>query len=795
MVEAPLSDLLRTYRTDARLSQEALAERAGVSARTIGDIETGIARFPRAITISLLAEALGLEPRERDGLRGAARRRESATAPPRGVPAAPPPLIGRDAELAELGRLSGGATRIVTITGGAGVGKTALALRFAHEAAERFGGNPIVVELVGVPDATLVPTKVALAAGVREAGGESVAASIAAAIGDRPALFVLDNFEHVVAAAPFVAALTAAAPALQVIVTSRVPLRIAGERTFPLASLSPGDATRLFVERVRRDAPEFSVSEDEAQRVASIVGTLDGIPLAIELAAPLLRTVSAAELARRLAHPLDVLVGEPAAPAGRRTMRDAIAWSYELLAPQQRVTMRRLGIFTGRFGLEAAQRVISDAPVADALATLRALAALADHNLVRVVEYGEEEPRFEVPALVRDYLAELLAAGGEAEGLRERLAEYCAQLVAGDGPLRAIDGDVAMNVRLDLESPNLDAILDWARATKRIAFGLRLAVRLRQFWWLRGAYAQGYVWLSTMLTLADGAERIDDALLAAAHASAAGLAQAMARFDLSAGHIDRALPILRASNDRPAMASLLSGLALGRTHAGDYAGGRALLREGLAIRRELGEPVAIARSLCDLGSNFSSDGDYAAAGTCFEEALQAFRGAGNDVGISATLANFAMLALRTEMPGRAESFASEGLRIAERAGFDDGVRVTRYLLARATLARGDDEGAESHLRGAIRAGDDGSANMPASDALQLWAAIEHARGDNVAAARILGAASLAPTGGDVAQVDARRAARLERAVRDALGPAFEDHWSAGRAGGFRRALAEVHPPG
>jgi predicted ATPase/DNA-binding XRE family transcriptional regulator len=791
----PLADLLRTYRTDARLSQEALAERAGVSARTIGDIETGIARAPRAITISLLAEALGLQPDEREKLRGAARRRGSATATPsRGARVAPPPLIGRDAELAELARLAG-AARIVTITGGAGIGKTALALRFAHDAAERFGGNPVVVELAAIPDAALVPAKVALAAKVRESGGESAAAAIAAAIGDRPALFVLDNFEHVAAAAAFVAALAAAMPALQIVVTSRVPLRIAGERTLPLAPLRAGDATRLLVERARRDAPTFPVSDDEAAGIASIVRALDGIPLAIELAAPLLRMLPAAELARRLAHPLDVLVDEsPDASLRKRTMRDAIAWSYGLLTPQQQVTMRRLGIFTGRFGLEAAQHVIADAPAADALATLRALAALADHSLVRVVEHGEGEPRFEIPALVRDYLAELLAQGDEANGLRERVAQYCIALVGGDGPLRAIAGDAAMNARLDLESPNFDAVLDWARATERIALGVRLAVRLRQFWWLRGAYAQGYAWLSTLLALAERTP-IDDALLAAGHASAAGLAQAMARFDLSAEHIRAALPIVRASCDRSALASLLSGLGIDSAHAGDYASGRALLHEGLAIRRELGEPIAIAQSLCDLGSNLSSDGDYAAAGAHFEEALQLFRGAANDVGISATLANFALLALRTDMPARAESFAGEGLRIAERAGFDDGTRVARYLLARAALDRGDDAAAESQLRATMRASDDDSANLPASDVLQLRAAIEHARGHDVAAARILGAASVAPANSDVPQADARRAERVERAVRDALGPAFEGHWSAGRAGGFRRALAEVRPAG
>ncbi len=786
---------MRSYRTDAHLSQEALAQRAGISARTIGDIETGIARSPRAITISLLAEALDLGSVEREALRRAARRRGPAAArAAAGAPEDAPVLIGREADLAAIARLTQGANHIVTLTGGAGVGKTALALRFAHDAAERFGGDVFVVALAPIPDAALVPAKVALAVGIRDARGASVAAAIAAAIGDRPTLFVLDNFEHVTGAGAFVAALAAAMSVLRIVVTSRVPLRVAGERTLAVGPLTPTDATRLLIARARRDAPEFPVIDGEAAALGTIVRTLDGIPLAIELAAPLLRVMSAEELARRLAHPLDVLVDSGDGSPRRRTMRDAIAWSYGLLAPQQQRTMRRLGIFTGPFGLEAAQHVIGDEPVADALATLRALAGLTDHSLVRIVEHGAGEPRFEVPALVRDYLAEQLAASDEAGPLRRRVADYCAELVAADGPLRAIVGDAAMNERLDLESPNFDAVLDWARATDRIALGLLLAVRLRQFWWLRGAYAHGYVWLSSLLALAEGRSDVDEGLIASGDAAAASLAQALGRFDLSAAHIRRALPVKRAHGDRGAVAALLSGLGIGCGHAGDYPAGREFLREGLAIRRELGEPVAIAQSLCDLGANASSDGDFPAAAAYLEEALHLFRGAGDDVGVGATLGNLALLALRTQVPARAELFAAEGTRFAQRAGFDDGVRVTRYLSAWAVLERGDDAGAEALLRDAVRIADDGSANLPAADVLRLRAAIEHARGRDAAAARFLGAASIAPAADDVPPADAAGHARLEGAVRDALGAAFAAEWEAGRAGGFRRALAAVRPP-
>ena len=578
MLDSPLlADLLRTYRIDARLSQEALAERAGISARTIGDIETGIARFPRAITLSLISEALGLDPPARDALRAAARRRSPAPAKGEvaGTPDGGSPLIGRDAELAAIASLlADDAARLVTLTGGAGAGKTVLALQAARAAAAQFGGNVIVVELGGIPDAALVSTKIALAVGIRNVNAEPVATSIAAALAGRPMLLVLDTFEHVTAAALFVSELLAAIPALKLIVTSRVPLRVARERTLPVgplavppseAALAPSAlgsiaAVELLVDRARRYKPEFSVTEDNAAGIAALVRALDGVPFAIELAAPLLRISSPAALAQRLERPLDVLVAERSdVPPRQRTMRDAIAWSYALLTPEQQRALRRLGIFTGAFGLDAAQRVIANASGNAALATLQALAALADQSLVNVVESAGHDPRFEVPALVRDYAVELLADSGESDAVHQRLADYCSALLGSSAPEKR-SGNVVRK-RLELESSNFDAVLAWARVTGRISLGLALAVRLRPYWWLRGAHPDGHVWLNSLLELAAGRDNVDDALLANGYEAAAGLAQASGRFDAAADYIRRSLPLKRASGDRKAVASLLSDLA------------------------------------------------------------------------------------------------------------------------------------------------------------------------------------------------------------------------------------------
>jgi predicted ATPase len=454
----PLAELLRRYRAEAHVSQEELAERAGVAARTIGDIETGVSLWPRAITISLISEALGLDAPSKETLRAASSRRglkSSSELPHASL------LVGRETDMAAvLALLRDDAVHLVTLTGGPGVGKTALAAAAARELRPEFGDRIRLIDFAALTDPALVPTKVSLAVGVRDVRGDSVTASIAAAIAGRPMLMIMDNFERVVPAAPFVAELIAAAPQLKILVASRTRLRLTAERALTVGSLSTEAATALLLQRIRAHAPDFEFPDTQAAAVAMLARTLGGVPLAIELAAPLLRTASVTELVTRLEHPLDLLVAhDRRTPQRQRTMRDAIAWSYALLAPSEQRLFRRLAVFNAHFTEDAVQQIASDddSPP-DALATLRALAMLLDHNLVAASDDASEETEFELHPLVNEFASELLERDGERDAAYVRFCEY--SLHVAQAPPRAEPShDRATRVRLNRESSHFDTTL------------------------------------------------------------------------------------------------------------------------------------------------------------------------------------------------------------------------------------------------------------------------------------------------------------------------------------------------
>jgi predicted ATPase/DNA-binding XRE family transcriptional regulator len=801
-----IADLVRRFRADAKLSQEALAERAGLSTRTISDIENGVARWPRAITLSLLAEALQLEDERREALRAAARPRAASTQD-RSAIARPeaPKLIGHEVELAwARDLLVVEKARLISLVGGAGVGKTALAFALAHEVAPHFADNVIVVELAGLPDAALVPTKVALAAGVRDVRGESTTASIAAGIGQRPTLLIFDTFEHLSVAAAFVAELLAATPALSILVTSRVPLHVRSERIVPVRPLSlpPKDlvaatselagfsAIRLLVERAQGVKPEFQVTDDNVAGVVALVRALDGVPLAIELAAPLLRVQSPATLAARLDRALNVLVAEHRdLPHRQQTMRGAIAWSYELLSDEQQRALRRLAVFPAAFTAEAAQRTTSNDDEPDALAMLRTIAALADHSFVRVVADGEGEPRFELPPLVREYAAELLEHG-EREAAQKHLAGYCLEVFENATP-RALVHDRSRLDRLGRESATFDSALSWALSTRQVALGLSLVVKLRDLWWVHGACAHGYAWLRSFLELAEeDSVALDDGLLANVYWAAAGLCEAAGDLNRASEYGQKALPYMRARGDRKAIASLLSGSGVLANEQGDYASARLRFEEGLSIRREIGDRALIAQSLCDLGLNTADEGNYALATTIFEEALEHFRVVGSELGVSGALAGMAIVAARSGAMERAETLARESLRVATEIRYVDGIIYSSVALGRALLARGEAAGAESIVVEVVRTTDVGTLSGQAPSILRLLARIQHQRDNPGEAARLLGAAS-SVANDRIAPAERQSHEAFVAAVEAALGPTFDAEFTVGRAAGARNALAAL----
>lgn len=539
----PLSfgELLRRLRTAATLTQEELCERAGLSVRALSDLERGVHEAPRLETVRLLADALELDATDRAGLIAAARQREAASPPARapgstllpGLPATWTQLIGREAEITAVCRLLAEQdVRLLTLTGPGGVGKTRLAQQAAADLAGDFAHGLAWIPLGAVRDATLVAPTVAHALGVREASDRSPLQGLAAALRDRRLLLVLDNFEQVLEAAPFVAELLAACRGLKVLVTSRSVLRVSSEYHFsvpPLAlpepTISPSrlaeaEAVRLFVARAREANPAFTLTQDNAESVAAICRRLDGLPLAIELAAARLRFLTPDALLARLERQQPVLAGGPRdAPARQQTLQATIAWSYDLLAPAEQRLFRHTSVFVGGCTFEAAAAVHRATEDLDPrsrsfgsghtmeIDTLEGVASLIDQSLLQraspdIVGPGAVEPRFTMLETIREFgLEELEASGAAADTRGRHAAWYVALAERAEPALFGSRDQLGWVDLLSAEHDNLRAAMAWLIETEDVEASQQLAGALPRFWFTRGHISEGRGWLERALAL------------------------------------------------------------------------------------------------------------------------------------------------------------------------------------------------------------------------------------------------------------------------------------------------------
>jgi len=677
------------------------------------------------------------------------------------------PLVGRDADLVQVcAALTGPGTRLVTLTGTGGVGKTRLSLAAAASLDQEFPHGVFFVALAAVRDAEVMWKTIA--DGLDVTGDGPAADAVTGYLAGRRALLVLDNLEQLHGAAGAVGGLLAAAPDLVVLATSRRPLHLRGEQELPVPPLQlPRQASvedvagcgaaRLFVQQAAMARPGFAVTEANAADIAAICAHLDGLPLAIELAAARIRLLSPRALLARLGRSLDLAAADVGQPSRQQTLRNAIAWSYDLLAPGQAGAFRRAGVFAGGCDLDALAAIAAARPGPGAGADPLELAAgLHDVSLITVTEGADGEPRVGMLETIREFALERLEQAGDLEDARRRHAEYYAgvaeradEQLRGAGPahLAALD-------RLDSEHDNMRAALAWSLQTpgagpvpgsaERAAIGLQLVQALAYFWYRHGHATEGRRWLERAIDLA--ADEAGAPLAKLAHWLGV-LLQQQDELQAALPFLERSLAIWRDLGDRDQQARELNSLGITHHFLGDLDTSRSLLEESAAISREVGSDFRLASALTNLGQTESDAGNFDRATQVLQEALAIDQKQEDMLGVALDQQSLAGVSLRA---GRA--------------------RETRDQLAGTfdyVVTCGDPELLATTLV------------MAAANAAQL--------GETVRAARLTGAAEAIrqKTGMPLKQRDA---VELERFLAPARATIAPEQWDAELAAG--RALSQ-----
>jgi predicted ATPase/class 3 adenylate cyclase len=626
---------------------------------------------------------------------------------PNNLPRQPTPFLGREREVGEVvDLLRRDDVQLLTLTGPGGTGKTRLALQVAADLLDAFTDGVFFVSLAPLDDPALVLTAVATALGVREEGARPLPERLREYLAAKRLLLLVDNVEHLVEAAPELGRLLEHAPDLTLLVTSRVPLRLRAEREYPVPplglprrkpppspeQLSQYEAVRLFIDRAQAVKPGFAVDNATAPAIAEICHRLDGLPLAVELAAARVRMLSPEALLRRLEQRLPLLTGGARdAPARQRTLRDAIAWSHDLLEPEEQALFRRLAVFAGGATLEAIESVANPDGALDVFGGLE---RLVEHNLVRQEEGPEGEPRFAMLETIREFGQEQLAASGEAAATGRRHAELFAGLFDQADPLPHGPQQRQWLDCLDADVDNLRAALGWAVDTAPVV-ALRLAAGLFWFWSFRGHLSEGREWTERALAAGPADEAAPRAtVLAWASALAWNLGDSVA----ASSRAEEAVALARSRGDVGAEGWALLNLGVVAMTRGSLSEGVRYNTEAVERFRAAGQPWAVAYALSNLGAAAARAGKPTEAEGYFGQALREAREAGNRLFASFVLVSLGYYALSRGDLDHAAAMFDEALATAREFGYRHNEARARHGLADVAEAADNPDQAEAHLR-------------------------------------------------------------------------------------------------
>ncbi len=707
------------------------------------------------------------------------------------------PMVGRRSELRDvMTALSG--SRLLTLTGPGGTGKTRLALAAADAARASFSHGVCWVELAPVDDPAIVALTVAGGLGAHERPGQDVTDTIAEHLGDRQVLIVLDNCEHLTAAtADLAARLLRTCPELSVLATSREVLGVDGERQLPIPALPEADAVSFFEQRAQLVRPSFRLDDDNVAAVHQVCRRLDGLPLAIELAAARLRILSVSQLAERLDDVFSVLVGgSRTSPRRHQTLRATLDWSYDLLDEDERMAFRRLSVFAGGFTLAAAEQVVTGDDLGPLSPSgplgplgpepvLDLLTRLADKSLVRV-DYADDLVRYHLLATVRDYAKERLAQAAEEDLARRAHLRYYADFVeqleprigGSEGPDPA-DLERELN-RIEAETPNLRTALEYARSARDVRGALRLVAPLERYAYLRGQYSEVRHWMDAAVTIGPNAPT---RLLAKGLLGGGRLALLQCDYAPAVGRLEAALRLYRELEDPRGIARTLQVLGSVAREQGRYARSTELHGESLAIASAAGDRSAVASAHGYLGFTAWLQGEFELANEECSTALALSRVLGDVEGIAWSLLSLGIVARYTGELDRAAELLSESRSVSEKVGFREGVAWALEQLGLLAVALGDKAAAAGMLRGSLDLHRDLRDRWRICSVLEDLAAL-NAEANPVLAAKLLAAAQVLreEIGTVIAPCEVGQHQQTVAVSRAALGDArFEDAWRDGLA--------------